>query len=92
MRVYCHSTGCGNLIRNDRALGDEEVGERSHILVQSVPYCLECYTRYMGDPLVNGVVVREEDVTLVLGKEPVDEPFPETDSELDSGPVTRSDT
>ncbi len=73
MRVYCHGTNCDNLIRNDEQLGDRDLepGTRTHIKVKGVPFCMECHEMGpMGNPLVCGVPVDEEDITTVLGGQP----------------------
>jgi hypothetical protein len=74
--VWCHANGCDNLIRNDEEhLGTQE-GNRTHVSVESVPYCMDCYDpHYPVDGLVSvsGVPVREDRVSVVIGGYPTQE-------------------
>lgn len=68
--VWCHAKGCDNIIRNDEphTLRDIPAGNRSHVQVNGVPFCMDCYDdRHPAGPHIANVPVREEDVEIVLG-------------------------
>jgi hypothetical protein len=70
MPVWCHASGCDNLIRNDEEFLGTEPGNRSHVQVSGVPFCMDCYSDHGPGPSVVGIPVREVDVTVVLGGYP----------------------
>ena len=70
--VWCHRHGCENLIRNDEEFLGTPADNRTHVQVDGVPFCMECYDDEPTGPHVAGVPVDEDVFQLVLGGYPAE--------------------
>ena len=70
MTVWCHRHGCDNLIRNDEDFLGTPEGNRTHVQVDGIPFCMDCYDDEPTGPQVAGVPVDPDKLKVVIGGYP----------------------